>query len=155
MTREQEQEALFLREFPRLAGWCGALLGDRDAGLDVAADAFTRLLPRWAKVTDHRGYLYVTAANTIRDRWRRSATRARSAHLLVQAEAAPDIAAAHAVRDAVSRLPARLRVPVLLYFYADMTTGDIAKHLDRPPGTVRRWLAEAHKALALALTEAR
>lgn len=153
--QEQEQEAFFRREFPALAGWAGALVGDADVGRDIASDAFVRLLPRWAKVEDRRGYLYVTAANAVRDRWRRKVTRTRNAHLLTAPASQTDAADAHAVRDAVQRLPSRLRVPVLLYFYADMSTADIARHLNKPAGTVRRWLAEAHQALALALTETR
>lgn len=90
MTTQQVQEEFFLRELGPLAGWAGALVGDADAGRDLAADAFVRLLPRWSRVQDRRGYLYVSVANAVRDRWRRQATRTRTAHLLRPTAVAPE-----------------------------------------------------------------
>lgn len=58
--------ALFAAEYPRLAGWCRGLLDSDQAAHDVASEAFTRLLGRWHRVDDPRGYLYVVATNLVR-----------------------------------------------------------------------------------------
>lgn len=40
------------------------------------------------------------------------------------------------VRQAVDQLPEKYRLPVILFYYDDMTVADIAKALDLPRGTV-------------------
>jgi RNA polymerase sigma-70 factor (ECF subfamily) len=149
--RRLEQEAFFHRHYPELAGWAAGLLRDRDAATDVASEAFVRLLPAWNRATDRRAFLYATAANLVRDRWRRESTRRRYLPFLQQqaADAAPE----HdmTVRDLVDRLPERTKIPILLHYYADLTADDIAVQLGRPAGTVRRHLAEGRAALRTAL----
>jgi RNA polymerase sigma-70 factor (ECF subfamily) len=155
MTAQAEQEAFFRAHFPAVAGWSAALLGDAEAGRDVAGEAFVRLLSRWGRVDEPRAFLYVTAANLVRDRWRRDATRRRGLALL--RHSSPASAPAHdgSLRDLVDRLPERTRVPVLLHYYADLSAEDIARQLGRPPGTVRRLLAEGRSALRQALEDSR
>ena len=67
----QVARQLWDQHYAQLAGWCAALVGDRDAAHDIASEAFTRLLSKWVGVRDPRGFLYVTATNLARDRWRR------------------------------------------------------------------------------------
>jgi RNA polymerase sigma-70 factor (ECF subfamily) len=57
------------------------------------------------------------------------------------------------LRDLVDRLPARLRTPTLLHYYADFSTAEVARLLRRPPGTIRRRLGEARRLLGAALKE--
>lgn len=52
------------------------------------------------------------------------------------------------------RLPDPARVPVLLHYYADMTAEDIARHLNRPPGSVRRQLTQARQSLRTQMEDA-
>ena len=155
MTPEAEQETFFRGHFPPLAGWCAALVGDADAGRDIAAEAFARLLPRWSRVSERRAFLYTTAANLVRDRWRRESSRTRAVGFLRQST--PTSVDAHdgSLRDLVDRLPERTRVPVLLHYYADLSADDIARELGRPPGTVRRLLTEGRTALRSALEDSR
>ena len=75
LTRDEAARVLWNQHYGPLAGWCAALVGDRDAAHDIASEAFTRLLSRWLTVHDPKGYLYVTATNLVRDRWRRRAAR--------------------------------------------------------------------------------
>jgi RNA polymerase sigma-70 factor (ECF subfamily) len=154
-SAEVEQEAFFRAHFPALAGWCAALIGDAEAGRDVAAEAFVRLLPRWSRVSEPRAFLYTTAANLVRDRWRRDGSRLRALPFLRQSTPVSVEPYDGALRDLVERLPERTRVPVLLHYYADLSADDIAQHLGRPAGTVRRLLAEGRSALRLALEESR
>jgi len=70
-SRDDVARQLWDLLYAQLAGWCAALVGDRDAAHDIASEAFTRLLAKWIGVRDPRGFLYVTATNLARDRWRR------------------------------------------------------------------------------------
>lgn len=55
------------------------------------------------------------------------------------------------VRDAVESLPDRLRMPVLLYYFADLSVAEVAEHLGMSQGTVKRYLFEARGQLAKTL----
>lgn len=155
MTRDAEQEAFFRAHYPPLAGWAAGLVGDPEVGRDLASEAFVRLLTRWTKVTEPRGFLYATTVNLVRDRWRRGGSHRRAMGLLDAAAATSVDAHDGSLRDLIDRLPERTRVPVLLHYYADMSAEDIADALGRPAGTVRRLLAEGRAALRLALEESR
>ena len=155
MEREREQEAFFRRHYPALAGWTASLTGDRGAGEEIAAEAFVRLLGAWNRADDPRAFLYTAAANLVRDRWRRDGTRRRAMPFLRQSVPAAEPAHDGSVRDLVDRLPDRTRVPVLLHYYADLSAEDIARHLGRPPATVRRQLSEGRAALRRALEDSR
>jgi RNA polymerase sigma-70 factor (ECF subfamily) len=129
---------LWSAHYAALAGWCAALVGDRETAHDIASEAFTRLFAKWRKVRDPRGYLYVTATNLARDRWRRE-QRSRRLHLRLQTETPSCVEAPSPwLRDLVRRLPARMRTPVLLHYYADMPIAQVAMVLHRPQGTIKR-----------------
>src|SRR6185312_6891337 len=64
-------EELFAALYPRLAGWCRRLVDDDETAHEIASEAFTRLWARWTSVAEPRGFLYVTAANLVRDHWRK------------------------------------------------------------------------------------
>ena len=51
------------------------------------------------------------------------------------------------VREAVSFLPEKYRVPVLLYYMEEMPVADVAEVLGIPPGTVKSRLSVARKRL--------
>lgn len=147
-AREDAARTLWNEHYAPLAGWCAALVGDRDAAHDIASEAFTRLLSRWLTVRDPKGYLYVTATNLVRDRWRREQRdrrlRARLQELAPVATPATD----PWLRDLVERLPDRLRTPVLLHYYADLSVAAVAAALHKPEGTIKRMLYDARVRLA-------
>lgn len=58
-----------------------------------------------------------------------------------------------AVKKAVSRLPDKYKVPVLLFYMEDMTVAEVAKMLGIPSGTVKSRLSVARKRLELELEE--
>ncbi len=153
-ARRADAAALFDAHYGRLAGWAAGALGSQAAGQDVAAEAFTRLFARLRTVREPRAFLYAVAANLIRDQYRRDRRAGAAAHDLLRRTSAvvdgPDLA----LRDLVGRLPDRLRMPLLLHYYADLPVDDVARILHRPAGTVKRWLAEARAALATQWEEA-
>jgi RNA polymerase sigma-70 factor (ECF subfamily) len=144
---------LFAALYPSLAGWCRHLVDDDDTAHEVASEAFARLWARWSAVEEPRGFLYVTAANLIRDHWRRL-ERERRAMRHVTAQAALDavrhgesVEATVPVRLLVQSLPERLRTPVLLYYYADLPIREVALQMGRKEGTVRADLHAARELL--------
>jgi RNA polymerase sigma-70 factor (ECF subfamily) len=138
---------LWNEHYASLAGWCAALVGDREAAQDIASEAFLRLWSRWFTVHDPKGYLYVTATNLVRDRWRREQRDRRLRARLEETAPVSTPACDPWLRDLVERLPGRLRAPVLLFYYADMSVAEVATALHKPEGTVKRMLSDARAQL--------
>ncbi len=112
-----------------------------------------RLFAKLATVRSPRSFLYAVAANLIRDRWRAQATDRALLGRLGESQPASWPAPDVSVRDIVERLPERLRLPVLLYYYADLPVAETAQALHRPVGSIKRSLSEARAALAPLLLE--
>jgi RNA polymerase sigma-70 factor, ECF subfamily len=147
-------DALFRVHYAPLAGWCRRMTGDEEVAHDIAAEAFVRLLGRWSMVTDPRAYLYTTALNLVRDRWRRSerervAIRKTVTTMTTEAAPAPEL------RMLVEGLPKRLQQVVVLHYFADMSVDSVAKALGVAPGTVKRDLYDARAKLATLLEDSR
>jgi RNA polymerase sigma-70 factor (ECF subfamily) len=128
------------------------MVGDEETAHDIAAEAFVRLLGRWTTVTDPRAYLYTTALNLVRDRWRRGerervALRKTATGLATQAPPAPEL------RMLVEGLPRRLQQVVVLHYFADLPIDAIARQLGVAPGTVKRDLYDARAKLHSLLSE--
>jgi RNA polymerase sigma-70 factor (ECF subfamily) len=149
-------ELVFRAHYAPLAGWCRRMVGDTEIAHDIAAEAFVRLLGRWTTVTDPRAYLYTTALNLVRDRWRRS-ERERVAMGKVITSATADAAKpapGPELRMLVEALPHRLQQVVVLHYFADMTVDSVARALGVASGTVKRDLFDARAKLAKALADA-
>lgn len=147
-------EAVFRAHYAPLAGWCRRMVGDDEVAHDIAAEAFVRLLSRWTTVTDPRAYLYTTALNLIRDRWRRS-ERERVALRKTATSVATMAAPAPELRMVVEGLPKRLQQVVVLHYFADMSVDTIAQQLGVAPGTIKRDLYDARAKLQELLADAR
>jgi RNA polymerase sigma-70 factor (ECF subfamily) len=154
-VRDQEFCEFFSAEFPRLAGYCLRLLGDEQVARDVAQEALVRLWSRWVGVRDQRAYVYLVATNLVRAEWRDRARRAeaaaRAGEAIVETYEPPD----PWLREVVEQLPDRLRVPVLLHYYADLPVTEVARRMHRPVGSVKQRLHEARRRLATILEETR
>ena len=148
-SREKEASELFAALYPRLAGWCRRLVDDDGTAHEIASEAFTRLWARWTAVDEPRGFLYVTAANLVRDHWRKL-ERERKALRRATTESAigpPTEQADPSVRLLVQSLPERLRVPILLHYYADMPIREVSMLTGRKEGTVKADLHAARELL--------
>ncbi|MEU3252274.1 RNA polymerase sigma factor [Streptomyces sp. NPDC006997] len=148
-SRETAASELFVALYPRLAGWCRRLVDDDETAHEIASEAFTRLWARWTTVSEPRGFLYVTAANLVRDHWRRLERERRAvrragteAALTPQPEQADP-----SVRLLVQALPERLRVPILLHYYADMPIREVSALTGRKEGTIKADLHTARELL--------
>ena len=159
---EDAVREVFVAHYGQLAGWAAHLVGDRDLGHDMATEAFTRLLSHWHRVDDPRPWLFATAANLVRDHWRKRAREARAYERFQggqprpdQSAPGPDQAQLLSVREAVETLPDRLRLPVLLFYFADLSVAEVARQVGRSEGAVKRDLYDARASLATMLEEAR
>jgi RNA polymerase sigma-70 factor (ECF subfamily) len=146
-------DAVFREHYAPLAGWCRKMTGDSEVAHDVAAEAFARLLARWSRVEDPRAYLYTTALNLIRDRWRRS-ERERTAlrrHRTTTPVTTP--AATPELRMLVEALPRRHQQVIVLHYFADLPIAQVAAALGVAVGTVKRDLFDARATLGRLLEE--
>ena len=156
MSRAAEEAAhrLFEAEYARLRAWATALAGEAAVGEDIAQEAFTRLLTRWTTVLEPRAFLYAVAANLLNDRWRQQQRRRSLLRLLARSADDTTPGPDGSVRDLISRLPDRQRIAVLLHYYGGLSVREVADHMHKPEGTVRRWLVEARAGLRAALEDA-
>ena len=146
-ARDDAARLLWDLHYARLAGWAAHLVGDRDTAHDIASEAFIRMLARWGRVKDPKGFLYVTATNLANDVWRRE-QRDRKLNARLSAVTPTCVEAAdHSLRDLVEQLDERMRVPVLLHYYAGLPIAEVARALHRPEGTIKRTLSDARHVL--------
>jgi RNA polymerase sigma-70 factor (ECF subfamily) len=126
-----------------LTGYVVSLVGDVALAQDIAQESFVRLFARWRHVEHPRAYVYLTAVNLARRHWRRMGYEAAALHAAHQLSDSKTTATDPWLRDLVERLPSRLRVPVLLHYYADLPIDEVCAVMNSPAGTVKRRLHEA------------
>jgi len=148
---ETDDFAEFFRsQYPRLIRslrLAGAPAGDAE---DIAQEAFARMLRHWRRVRrgpSPAGYLYRTAFRLLGRRGHLEATPLDEA--LPDPGPGPEERAVAAVglADALAAMPARRRACVVLCWCLDATTTDAADALGIAPGTVRKQLELARRAL--------
>lgn len=154
---EADDEAFtefFAVEFGALAAYCTRLLASGLAE-DTAQEALVRVWTRWRTVRDPHAYTFLVATNLARRQWRSdSKQRVLNEGISIDERTRRETSETHTdLHDLVNGLPERLRTPTLLHYYADLPTAEVARLLRRPPGTIRRRLAEARRLLGDALRE--
>jgi RNA polymerase sigma factor, sigma-70 family len=158
---EASVRAIYGAQFGRLVGWTTTLVGDPDLAHDFATEAFVKLLRHWSSVREPRAWLYVTVANLVRDHWRK---RGHEATAYERHEAGArqntaqwdgELATNLTVRAAVMALPDRLRMPVLLHYFADLPVTQVANYLGKSEGTIKRDLYDARAIMAVRLEATR
>lgn len=144
-------EDFFGSEHARLFGALCLVTGDRHEAEEIMQDAFLRLWERWERVCgldDPSAYLFRTAMNVFRNRYRRAALGLRKTLSL-----APNDDAFSTVedRDAVVRalrgLAPDQRAAVVLTGYVGLTSEEAGKMLGMRAGTVRTLATRARAAI--------
>lgn len=144
-------EALFDAENRRLHSALCVLTGDTHEAEELAQDAFVRVWEHWDRVrvmADPTGYLYRTAMNGYRSRYRRALLAVRAQFTLREAA---DRLAVIDDRDAVVRRLGRLtrnqRAAVVLLDLLEFTSDEAASILRSTPGAVRTQASRGRAAL--------
>ena len=144
-------EDLFDAELRRLHSALCLLTGDPHDAEELAQDAFVRVWEQWGRVSvmaDPTGYLYRTAMNGYRSRYRRALVALRAQ--FSPREAADSLAVIDD-RDAVVRRLDRLtrnqRAAVVLLDLLDFTSKEAAAILNSTPGAVRTQASRGRAAL--------
>jgi RNA polymerase sigma factor (sigma-70 family) len=157
-------EALAGRHGPMVLGVCRRVLGDADDAEDALQATFLVLARKAASAARHRsagGWLYTVAWRVaLRARARRAARAGRERPLEDTPPAAalgPDDEAEwrevrRVIDEEVARLPAKYRVPFVLFHLEGRSSAEVARELGCPVGTVESWLTRARQRLRAGLT---
>jgi RNA polymerase sigma-70 factor (sigma-E family) len=145
-TAREALEDLYHQEYEGAVRLAHALVGDRARAEELAQDAFVRTFAHIEDL-DHPGaYLRTVLVNLCRDAARRSRLARRHPDRpdpgSVDGPVEPTDATA--VWQALRSLPERQRTAVVLRFYLDLPTDQIAELLGARPATVRSLV---HRAL--------
>jgi RNA polymerase sigma factor (sigma-70 family) len=144
-TRLADIEALYRRDHTRVVRLAYLITGDRSFAEDAAQEAFARLVRTASTVESPAAFVTTVTINLCRDHGRRAATVRRNPTAAPGTSPSPDLPReTDRIWQAVQRLPDSHRQAVVLRYWADMTTAQIARVLDSPPGTIRSTL---HRAL--------
>jgi RNA polymerase sigma-70 factor (ECF subfamily) len=155
-SSSNDADALFRATYPKLAGWVRRLVDDDDTAHEIASEAFVRLLGRWIRVDNPQSYLYMIATNLVRDHWRKTERERRALRSVTAGADADPISHPSQdvdVRNLIESLPAKLRDPFLLHYYAGFAIREVATLLHRPEGTIKADLFAARAKLKTALGE--
>jgi RNA polymerase sigma-70 factor (ECF subfamily) len=124
---------------------------------ELLQDAFMRLWERWDRVAtmqDPTGYLYRTAMNLFRNRYRHAIVVARrSFRAEPQADAVALVEARTEVSEALATLSARQRAALVLTDLIGFSSEEAAEMLGVRPGTIRSLASQGRSALRGSQTE--
>lgn len=137
----------------------GLLVGNFQAGEDIAEDAFARLFERWRSIEDPSAYLHRVVVNLARSHLRRASVMRRHppqpAPHAVGADEMADLGTARPVRTALARLPRRQREAVVLRYYWGLGDAEVAGAMGLSTGAVKSHLHRAMGTLSEALVALR
>lgn len=144
-------EGFFDAESPVLFRRLCLLTGNRAEAEDVMQDAFLRLWERWDRVSemqDPTGYLYRTAMNVFRSRYRRARLAARRAvGLAPSRDEFAEADARRAVMQALGKLTPRQRAAVVLTDLIGFGSEEAGRALGVKASTVRALATQGRETL--------
>jgi RNA polymerase sigma-70 factor, ECF subfamily len=157
-TEPRSFEDLFRSEKEALYRTLCFVTRNRHEAEELTQDAFVRVLERWDRVStldDPRAYLYRTAMNVFRNRYRRALLAAKRTLGAIPPD---DAIAAVDERDvavrALATLSPRQRAAVVLIDVLGFPSKEAGRMLGIRPSTVRMHASRAHAALKEAMTDA-
>lgn len=132
------------------------LTGDAAVAEELAQDAFVRIAAKLERTDNAGAYLRTTVVNLCRDHGRRRATVGRHPNAPPEAAAPPDLPAdLGAVWLAIQALPDHHREVLVLRYWTDLPTEEIARLLGVPHPTVRSRIRRGLASLKDVLTDER
>jgi RNA polymerase sigma factor (sigma-70 family) len=150
--RTDSFEAFFEDHHADLFGALYLITRDRHEAEEIMQDAFLKILERWEHVSslaDPVGYLYRTAMNLFRKRWRRaSLALRRTVGLSPQEDEISLLETRLDVVRAMASLSPRQRAVVVLTELLEFSSEEAGRMLGIAPGTVRMHASRGRRALA-------
>ena len=147
--------AFFDGHHASLFGALYLLTRNRYEAEEIMQDAFLKVFERWERVVlldDPVGYLYRTAMNLFRKRWRRaSMAMRRTIGLISRDDEIAQIELRVDVVRAVASLSPRQRTAIVLIDLLDLSSDEAGRILGISPGTVRMHASRGRAALAALL----
>lgn len=147
--------AFFDGHHASLFGALYLLTRNRYEAEEIMQDAFLKVFERWERVAsldDPVGYLYRTAMNLFRKRWRRaSMAMRRTVGLISRDDEIAQIELRVDVVRAVASLSPRQRTAIVLIDLLDLSSEEAGRILGISPGTVRMHASRGRAALAALL----
>jgi RNA polymerase sigma-70 factor (ECF subfamily) len=141
-------EDFFAATNPRLFTALWLVTGDRYEAEEIVQDAFLRVLERWdhvSRLDNPEGYVYRTAMNVFRNRYRRTALALRRS-ISLSPQSSDELAAVED-RDEVIRLlhplPPRQRAAVVATSILDLSAEEAGRVLGMRSATVRALTSRA------------
>jgi RNA polymerase sigma factor (sigma-70 family) len=145
-------EDLFADEHERLFRALYLIVGNSHEAEELMQDAFLHVLERWDRIDNPAGYLYRSALNSTRSRYRRLAFAAKRTLTPGQPE---DAFAAADLRDemvrALRELPQRQRAALVLMDLLDYRSEDASEVLGVTAATVRSLASHGRAAMKRSL----
>jgi RNA polymerase sigma-70 factor, ECF subfamily len=146
-----------LQNHERLYGALCLLTRDRYEAEEIAQEAFVRIFERWDRVRlveDPVGYLFRTALNLARKRYRRALLAIRRAtNVTPRDDFAEQVETRDLVIRAVSKLPPDQRAALIVTSLLGYPSEEAARILGARPSTVRARATRARAALRDAIGE--
>lgn len=148
MADDETFEALFRREYRPLVRVAMAIVGDLGVAEELVQEGFAKAAERWRHVSGlDRPGAWVRRV-VIRDAVRAARARARLAPApCVESPATPQETSDEALRGLIESLPGRQRAVIVLYYFEDRPTAQVADLLGCSEATVRVDLSRARFAL--------
>jgi RNA polymerase sigma-70 factor (ECF subfamily) len=149
-------EDFYRDEWASIRRAVGFTVGEPDLARECVDEAMTRAYERWAQVglmDRPAGWVYRVAVNQARNRGRRRRTERDRRPPPVAPVPGADTMADPAVAAAVALLPLDQRAVVVLRFYLDWSTEEVATALGIAEGTVKSRLHRALRRLETSLQE--
>lgn len=145
-------ELLYRSEYERTVRLARLLTNDHHVAEELAQEAFVRVAPRVTTADNPAAYLRTVAVNLCRDHGRRVSTARRHPAPPPAVDHAPALPrAVEEVWQAVQALSPQRRDALILRYWADLPTAEVARLLEVRPATarslIRRGLASLQEVL--------
>jgi len=149
-------ERLFEAEYPRSVRLALLLVGDARVAEELAQDAFVRIAPKLVAIDNPAAYLRTIVVNLCRDHGRRISTERRQPPPRLEVAPEPPLPGdTSEIWRAVQSLPAPRREVLVLRYWADLETAEIARLLQVPHPTVRTRIRRGLASLKEVLSDER
>lgn len=151
-------DATFEREYERLVRSLAVSYGNHEAAADAVQDAFVAAHRRWRKLQtldDPAGWIRRVALNRLISRHRHSLKTLPDRGDSPDPSSPADNPDVEDLRDAISDLPTRQRLSIVLHYLGGYSTREIAHLLDVAESTVRSNLHDGRLRLRRAIEDKR